>query len=227
MEKWKKKVPQSRVISRPTCRQRQSPRCHRQRNETRTSAGRCHLGVPRTTKRRAWRCPRDIHRGAPQKRARERYRVARGLGDARVGRARAASGRARERENGTAAEIEKKSQMGKPKRARTLPSFCKPSRKSLCSSSVHGTPGCGEEGIAVSACVSGDTALALARSVAFRARASRGKRVGRSGAKEKAHAPFFLSRVGAAAESDMCPSCAGAGLGSAFSLGCISSMIVL
>ena len=76
---------------------------------------------------------------------------------------------------------------GKRKRARTLPSFCRPSRKSLCSSSVHGTPGCGEVEYPVSARVSGDTAVALARSVAFRARASRGKWVRRSGAKKLTH----------------------------------------
>ena len=53
------------------------------------------------------------------------------------------------------------------KRARTLPSFCKPRRNSRCSSSVHGTPGLWEGLWVVSGVFRGETLVARSRAGAF------------------------------------------------------------
>jgi hypothetical protein len=59
------------------------------------------------------------------------------------------------------------------KRARTLPSFCKPRRNSRCSSPVHGTPGLWEGLWVVSGVFRGETLVARSRAGAFRTRVAR------------------------------------------------------
>lgn len=72
------------------------------------------------------------------------------------------------RENGTVAGWPNFVIVENKKRARTLPSFCKPRRNSLCSSSVHGTPGCWREVGEVSGLNSGETTSDTSPCHAFR-----------------------------------------------------------